>query len=136
MTPEDVALVLRQGRRLRRLPEFTEAFYGAIFRLRPDLRHMFPDDLEGQRKRFVTEFDALIFEIDHLHELNSRAAKLGSRHHSYGVQPDHYGSVGEALLEALQVVLAEEWDEYSEQAWSGAFGLVADAMQDQPPGAH
>src|SRR5205814_6793569 len=53
---------------------------------------------------------------------------LGRDHRKFHVQPEHYGQVKSALLEALRVFAGEGWSIEYEQAWSDMYDLIANKM--------
>jgi hemoglobin-like flavoprotein len=49
----------------------------------------------------------VIIKLDKLEDILDEVVKLAQRHVSYGVKPDHYRVVGEALLWTLEKGLDE-----------------------------
>src|SRR4051794_23785154 len=110
MTPEQIALVQQSMTRVTNCSaEMTQAFYDALFRAAPDARPLFPADLTAQRGKFLSELRAIVQAISDLPAFAGRATALGALHRDHGVRSSHYAAGGAALLEALTVVLAEEW---------------------------
>lgn len=89
---------------------------------------MFPQDMEAQRQKLLDELTAIVHAVSDLSALVARTAPLGVRHVEYGVEPDHYDLVGEALVLAMADVLGADWDEATESAWRYAYDLVAETM--------
>ena len=54
---------------------------------------------------------------------------LGARHVGYGVREEHYVTVGTALLWTLSAGLGEKFTPEVREAWTAAYGLLADVMQ-------
>jgi hemoglobin-like flavoprotein len=54
--------------------------------------------------------------------------ELGARHVHYGVIPDHYPIVGEALLATLEAALGEAWTPTVKAGWSGIYTFVSTTM--------
>lgn len=104
------------------------SFYDHLWGLAPEVRSMFPDDLVAQRQKLVDELTAIVAAVADLGALVARTAPLGTRHVAYGVEPDHYELVGEALFAALADVLGAAWDDETASAWSYAYDLVAETM--------
>ena len=71
---------------------------------------MFPEDMVAQRQKLLDELAAIVAAVSDLDALVARTAPLGARHVEYGVEPDHYELVGEALQAALADVLGDGWD--------------------------
>jgi nitric oxide dioxygenase len=55
--------------------------------------------------------------------------ELGCRHAGYGVTDEHYGSVGEALIWALQQGLGNQFTSEVQNAWKTTYTLLADTMK-------
>ncbi len=68
--------------------------------------------------------------LDNLETLVPVVQKLGARHKIYGVEPDHYDTVGVALLWTLEQGLAERYTPEVENAWANAYGLLSGIMQE------
>ena len=55
---------------------------------------------------------------------------LGRRHATYGVRPEHYFTVGAALLWTLEQGLGAAFTPAVREAWVAAYGVLADTMRD------
>jgi hemoglobin-like flavoprotein len=53
---------------------------------------------------------------------------LGARHVQYGVIPDHYPIVGEALLSTLEAALGDAWTDKVKLGWTTIFSFVSSTM--------
>ena len=56
--------------------------------------------------------------------------QLGIRHAIYGVQPEHYDSVREALLWAIARVLQDAYTEEVRTTWVSAYAALAGVMKE------
>jgi len=56
------------------------------------------------------------------------ASALAKRHVDYGVKPEHYDSVGAALLWTLERGLGESWSSDLAAAWSAAYVMLSRYM--------
>ncbi len=56
------------------------------------------------------------------------ASALAKRHVGWGVKPEHYNSVGAALLWTLERGLGERWSSELSAAWSAAYGTLSQYM--------
>ena len=54
--------------------------------------------------------------------------KLAVRHVGYGVKPEHYAPVGEALIWTLQRGLGAGFTDEVRDAWLSAYGALSGAM--------
>lgn len=129
MTPQQIALIRSQfGIVAARKDLFAAAFYEALFVTDPTLRPLFPADMKPQRAKLVQALAHVILSLDDLGAVLDDVRILGLRHVGYGVEPDHYNTVGEALLAALAETLGEVFDAAAESAWALAYGTIADVM--------
>lgn len=107
-----------------------ELFYSRLFELDENLRSLFNSDIKAQSKRLM---DVLGTAVYHLHDLDALVPvvqKLGHRHRAYGVEPEHFATVGEALLWTLEQGLGEGYTPEIADAWSTAYSLLAGVMQE------
>ncbi|WP_439572418.1 globin domain-containing protein [Phreatobacter sp.] len=129
MTPQQIATVRRQfGLIAHNKDGFSAAFYDNLFDAHPTLRPLFPGDMRPQRVKLVQALAHVILSLDNLAAVIDDVRALGMRHAGYGVTPDHYNAVGEALLKTLSETLGDSFDHASESAWALAYGTLADAM--------
>jgi hemoglobin-like flavoprotein len=92
-------------------------FYGRMFELDPSLRVLFKIDLVSQSKKLT---DTLLAVADSLHrfdEMRPVLRDLGRKHVEYGVRPEHYLTLTEAMLWALRQALQEDFDDQTRAAW-------------------
>jgi NAD(P)H-flavin reductase/hemoglobin-like flavoprotein len=105
-------------------------FYSSLFLRHPETRRMFPPSMAGQRDRLVGALGTIISDVDNLDSLVPFVQELGRDHRKFGVQPEHYPAVGEALLATLAHFLGDDWSEELAAEWGEAFGVVATVMQE------
>ncbi len=103
-------------------------FYQKLFELDPSLRAMFSDNINAQSEKLMNMLTLIISRVQKLGDLEIEIASLGRRHAHYGVKPDHYRTVGQALLWVLEHELQDRWNTQTRDAWSEVYTLVADAM--------
>lgn len=129
MTPAQTATIRRQfGQIAPRREAFAAMFYEHLFDGDPTIRPMFPADMRPQRAKLFQALAHVILSLDNLDAVMADVRELGMRHAGYGVHPDHYNAVGEALLATLAEMLGDEFDDAAQAAWALAYGTVADAM--------
>jgi NAD(P)H-flavin reductase/hemoglobin-like flavoprotein len=116
-------------------------FYALLFLGRPEIRDMFPPMMDGQRSRLFRALIQIVQDIDRPEVIDEFLTHLGRDHRKFDVRPEHYGVVGECLIEALKRFSGSDWNDEMERAWAGAFEFVAGRMiagaegtaADQPP---
>ena len=104
-------------------------FYDRLFALDPSLRAMFKSDLAEQRRKLLNMLSLAVAGLSDLSSLVPAVRSLGARHVHYGVQPEHYDTVGAALLWTLGQGLGAGFDDVHAAAWSKTYGVLADVMK-------
>ena len=129
MTPEQVQLVRRSFAKVAATKETAAAlFYRRLFELDPSLRPMFKGDMTAQGANLMAALQGVVASLDQLERILPVIRELGRRHAAYGVQPEHYATVGEALLWTLERGLGEDFTRATQRAWTDAYGRLAWAM--------
>jgi hemoglobin-like flavoprotein len=130
LTSQEVLAVKRSWARLRTIDPVVigDAFYSKLFFERPALRRMFPVEMDAQYKKLVDMLNMIVARLDQLDELTEEIIAMAKRHEGYGVKPEHYAPVGEALMWTLKVGLSSEWNEELREAWAKCYGVLANAM--------
>ena len=105
-------------------------FYSRLFVAHPEVREMFPLSMATQRDRFVTALGHTVSHVGDLEALTPFLQQLARGHRKFGIQPEHFGPVGEALLATLSDFLGEGWTEQLAGDWTTAYQLVASVMID------
>ena len=103
-------------------------FYNRLFEIAPQLKHMFRNPMPEQSKKLLAMINYVISKLNKLEDILDEVAKLARRHVSYGVKPDHYTIVGEALLWTLEKGLADKWNSEVKEAWTDCYQILSSAM--------
>jgi hemoglobin-like flavoprotein len=109
--------------------QLTETFYALLFADYPEVQPLFANTSMATQSQHL--FQSLVFTVDHLRktdELVNALKGLGTRHVQYGVLPLHYPMVGSSLLKAFEATLGAAWTPDVHQAWTEAYGVVAQLM--------
>ena len=129
MNPQQIQLVQSSFARLAPLQEELAAlFYARLFELDPGLRAMFTGDLAAQRTKLMAALRAVVAGLARPDAIKPALWELGRRHARYGVEVEHYVTVGEALFWSLEQVLGDTFTLDTRRAWAAAFSLVAWTM--------
>jgi len=104
-------------------------FYEKRFASAPDVRPMFPQDIDRQARKFLQSLRVVVSSLDTPEESLSVLQRLGERHRKYGVQSYHFQRVGAVLLATLQDLLGQNFTDETRDAWSSAYGFIANVMQ-------
>ncbi|GAA3042805.1 globin domain-containing protein [Streptosporangium longisporum] len=103
-------------------------FYGRLFAENPHLRAMFPPAMDVQRDRLFGALTRIVWSLDSPDGMASFLGQLGRDHRKYGVLPEHYTAIGNALLATVRRFAAEVWDSEVEAAWVSAYTAAANLM--------
>ena len=101
------------------------AFYTHLFMSNPELRPFFPDDILQQGRKLSATIVVAIDGLRDWERMSGNLEVLARRHLAYGVQREHYGSVGAALIATLRESGA---DHATTTAWTKAFRLISAHM--------
>jgi nitric oxide dioxygenase len=91
--------------------------------------------MREQGKKLLT---TLAFVVRSLHapdKILQPAKNLAVKHIAYGVKPEHYTLVGNALLRTLKKGLGAEFTPEVRAAWVEAFRMLATVMKEAAYGA-
>jgi hemoglobin-like flavoprotein len=130
MTPHQIQLVQSTWQQV--LPiraAAADIFYGRLFELAPDTRPLFLRDIHAQGAMLMHTLDAVVRSLHDLAAVLPTAQRLAQRHVGYGVQPQHYDSVGTALIWTLEQGLGAAMTPAAREAWLQAYTTLAAAMK-------
>jgi len=103
-------------------------FYARIFLSHPQLRDLFPVQMDVQRARLLGAIVTAVQTLDDPERFDEYLRALGRDHRKFHVSPEHYDVVGGALLEALRAFAGENWSVEYDQAWRDAYEVIARKM--------
>ncbi|HEX2575463.1 MAG TPA: globin domain-containing protein [Aquihabitans sp.] len=135
MTPEQLQLVRDSWAALEDRSELVGArFQHHLFASQPELRALFPADVDRLAGIFAAELGVLVAVVTDLDAFLERSAALGVRHAGYGVRASHYRASRDALLAAIDEVTDDPdgraGDGRSDVlgAWAAVHDLVVETM--------
>ena len=129
MTPRQVQLVQSSFARIEPIKDQAAAlFYRRLFELDPGLRPLFRRDMTAQRAKLMAALGAVVGSLDRLENVLPLVRGLGRRHAAYGARPDHYATLGQALIWTLAQALGAAFTREARRAWTDAYGHLAWAM--------
>lgn len=105
-----------------------EIFYDKLFQLAPGVRPMFKGDMQEQGRKLMAMLGAVVNGLKNLDAILPAAEALAKRHVDYGVKPEHYPIVGEALLLTLSLGLGDAFDAETKRAWAEAYDILSSYM--------
>jgi hemoglobin-like flavoprotein len=128
MTPGQIKLVKKTWKILMGVePKIIgDAFYSKLFTDYPELRKMFPSDMEKQYVKLVDMLSSAIMNLDyHSSEKMDNPVDMSKRNVGYGVKPVHYDMIANALLWTLKKGLGSEWNRDVNDAWTECYRSLA-----------
>ena len=131
MTPKQIALVQSSWQGVQPVADAAaQIFYSRLFTLDPSLKHMFKGDMAEQGRKLMNMITFAVKGLSRLDVIVPGVQALGRRHAGYGVKDAHYATVGNALLATLKEGLGDDFTDEVRDAWSEAYGLLANTMKD------
>ncbi|MGE0329247.1 MAG: globin family protein [Ramlibacter sp.] len=129
MTPQQITLVQASFADVKPIAATAaELFYNRLFTLDPALRPLFKGDMGQQGQMLMSMIGAAVSGLKDLERLAPVVRQLGARHVRYGVQAQHYATVGSALLWTLGQGLGDKFTPDVREAWTAAYTLLSDVM--------
>jgi hemoglobin-like flavoprotein len=111
-------------------PRAAALFYAHLFEADPSLKPLFKGDMAAQGHKLMQMIGVAVDKLDNPAVLMPALHGLGRRHAGYGVQDQHYDSVGTALLKTLRQGLGAAWTPDVEEAWTEVYGVLASTMKE------
>lgn len=130
LTVEQIQLVKKTWGPFRRIdPKLVgDVFYSRLFMDNPTLRRLFPKDMDEQYQKLLAMVNVIVGRLNQLDKLGEDIAAMARRHVSYGVRPEHYAAVGNALLWTLEQGMGKDWNAEVREAWTACYTVLADTM--------
>lgn len=131
MNAEQIQLVQSTFTQVKPVADTAAAmFYQRLFELDPSLRPLFKSDLRSQGAKLMATLALAVNGLSRPESIVPAVQGLGRRHVGYGVQPAHYQTVGQALLDTLATALGDQYTVDVADAWTAAYTLLAGVMQE------
>jgi NAD(P)H-flavin reductase/hemoglobin-like flavoprotein len=108
--------------------DLTVYFYAILFTRYPQVRELFPVEMDVQRDRLLRGLLRIVELVDDPDNLVRFCARLGRDHRKFGALNGHYPAVGACLLDSLARFAGPAWSPELAAAWTHAYGLVAHVM--------
>lgn len=129
MNSETISLVQESFKQVLPIKDqAADMFYDRLFALDPDLRKLFKPDMSEQKQALMTILATAVNNLNNLGEILPAVQKLGQSHVDYGVKPEHYTTVGTALIDTLKAAFGDQWTPKLETAWTDVYGVLASTM--------
>jgi hemoglobin-like flavoprotein len=130
VTPDQKLLVQESFRLVVPIADTAaELFYARLFELDPSLRMLFRGDMREQGRKLMQMLTVAVRGLDNLEAVAPAVQALGRRHAAYGVQPEHFDTVGAALLWTLAQGLGPAFTTEVRDAWAAVYELLSSVMR-------
>jgi hemoglobin-like flavoprotein len=114
---------------LARDDSFPARFYELLFERHPEVVPLFHRNSPGaQRKVFAQKLVAIVDHVDDPAWITREFGELVRTHREYGVTPEMYPWVGEALIETLREACGDAWSPEAEREWTAAYAQLTAAV--------
>jgi len=130
LTEKEIALIRKNWSVLRKIDPVIvgDVFYTKLFYDNPELRKMFPCEIDEQYKKLIDMLTTIISRLEKIDILKGDIVDMAKRHVKYGVKPEHYNMVGKSLLWTLQKTLGNEWNDETRSAWINCYATLSGTM--------
>ncbi|QDA60544.1 NO-inducible flavohemoprotein [Hymenobacter jejuensis] len=132
MTPDQKALVTATVDTLKEHGvALTTHFYRRMFEHNPELKNVFNMGNQQNGKQQMALALAVLAYAEHIEDpsvLVPAVTKIGHKHVSLDIRPEHYAIVGKHLLASIAEVLGEAATPALLDAWENAYGELAALM--------
>ena len=131
MPPDKIILVKKSWSILQKVDAalVADVFYSKLFADKPGLRRMFPANMTNQYRKIIDMINVVVARLGRMDELSEEIIAMADRHVGYGVKPEHYASVGKALLWTLEKGLGKDWNPDLKEAWTACYQMLTDVMR-------
>lgn len=104
--------------------------YRELFAEQPQLRVLFPEDLEPVICSVSRALNVILTSLEDLQALRFILLSLGERHAAYGVKPEYFTVLKEVLTTVLTRHLGHHMTPQLAAAWSEAYDTISSIMQE------
>ena len=130
MTPEDITVVQESFQKVASIADqAAEIFYRHLFSLDPQLKRLFPSDMQTQGRKLMQMIGLAVHGLKSPETLIPAVQALGRRHVAYGVEEKDYETVGKALILTLEQGLGADFTPQVQEAWLATYQLLAETMK-------
>jgi len=110
------------------------AFYNTLFKIAPEVRFYFPEDMGQLSLKLQMTLDIVIDNIHSVEALIPELHKLGRFHkEKIGVEASHYPFVVKALVFTIKNAMGEEYKEEIGASWRKMLVYISRQMIAAPP---
>lgn len=125
LTKSEIQLIRESFRMVSQSTEqAADRFYRNLFEAAPQTRHLFVNDMKTQGAMLMSKLGLVVAQLQSLDALAPMLEDLALRHVAYGVKPEHYPLVGDALVKMMADMLGDEFTPEARAAWMNAYNAI------------
>ncbi|SIQ37823.1 nitric oxide dioxygenase [Rhizobium sp. RU35A] len=129
MTPNEIDLVQSSFAKVVPIREAAaDLFYGRLFDIAPEVKPLFKGDMQEQGRKLMMTLGIVVNGLKDIAGILPAAEALAVRHNDYGVKPEYYAPVGEALIWTLEQGLGPDFTPAVRDAWITAYTTLSQVM--------
>jgi hemoglobin-like flavoprotein len=129
MTPHQIALIQESFGRVAPVADrAAQMFYQRLFEIAPQVRPLFKGEIDAQGRKFMATLTVTLSGLEKFDRLKPGLEALARQHVRFGVRPEHFAPLGEALIWALAEALGDDFSLETREAWEAAYGEMAKVM--------
>lgn len=130
MKKEEILIIKKTWRLVKDIDPliFGDVFYSKLFLEYPSLKKIFNCNREDQYKKLVDLLTYFVLNINDLEKNSGILIEITNTYNGFGVKPEHYKKMGEALIWTLKKGLGNDWNKEIEKAWQCCSILIIDKM--------
>lgn len=106
----------------------SERFYRRLFEVAPEVRPLFRADMSEQGMKFMSTLGVILDRLDDPAALEPYLDNLARGHAAYGVKPEHFAPMGQALIDTMRETLGADFPAGADAAWRKAYDELAHEM--------
>ncbi len=129
MTPKDIDLVQSSFAKVAPIDDETGLlFYERLFEIAPEVRPLFRGDIDDQGRMFMSMLTVAVNGLTTFDSIEPALRELAIRHAGYGVRPEHYASIGAALIWIMERSLGDDFTDEVRSAWLAVYDALSAVM--------
>jgi len=108
--------------------ELADRFYYHLFLGDPTLQPLFKNDFYKQKEMFLAILAATVSCMSEADKFRDIGQRLAAAHSNLGITVDQFENSADALMSALKDVMAGQYSNEEEEAWSSAIAHLIELM--------
>lgn len=107
---------------------FVGSFYRLLFEHHPEIRALFPDNMETQKTSLLSMLNSAINGIEYIDDLKKELIDLGNKHKDIGIKKEMYENFIASIITAANLSSDFSLTDRELTAWENTFRKISDIM--------